>query len=156
MEGLDIPDVAGSVLGWRSWKVEGNVLISLNGVEWPHRQALQADCLHSNGKHRDTDGRIPHTHCTCGIYMKTGLTEGDAIARSNFLQHDGVTGELHAWGKIIPGTTGLRAEHAYPKRLLVPTTMWKVAISLRDAYGVPVKLFNPYDITEEEVDGHWN
>ncbi len=55
-----------------------------------------------------------------------------------------VWGQVHLCGEIVRGTTGYRAQHAYPHRLYLAHKARRLADGLRDAYSVPVHLANPY------------
>jgi hypothetical protein len=53
-----------------------------------------------------------------------------------------VVGEVHLWGKVIPGEIGFRAQYAYPRRLYVLRRTMdgdkRAMVDALSAYGVPV------------------
>ena len=70
----------------------------------------------------------PEENCTCGIYA----VSTEALLPSGAY----IRGKVKLWGKIIPGTTGLRAEYGYPSELHVPPTL--IDDPGLKAYGVPL------------------
>jgi hypothetical protein len=59
-----VPDLAGEIVGYRSWLVAGHEevrLHSLRGTVWPTRRWLDAECYRSGCE-------IPGEGCSCGIY----------------------------------------------------------------------------------------
>ena len=69
----------------------------------------------------------PHEGCSCGIYaVKTRAQVPGGI----------IYGKVKLWGKVVPGTKGIRAEYAYPSELHVPSHLVNDPGIL--AYGVPV------------------
>jgi len=53
-----------------------------------------------------------------------------------------IAGQVALWGGIVPGQHGWRAQFAYPHKLLVPYSRWKIAKAVAAAYGVPFQLYN--------------
>jgi hypothetical protein len=132
------------------------VLLSGWRTLWPKRRELRATCSLARAHFP------PDPDCDCGIYafraprrlwpgymraspIQKGWAEGFVVQR--------VFGEVSLWGHVIPGTHGWRAEFAYPRRLLIPTTRYargpvlspeEIAFHLSD-YGVPVEIVEVAD-----------
>ena len=85
----------------------------------------------------------PKQGCTCGIYA---LSAEDGY---EYYSYEGamfpVWGEVSLWGRVIRGTKGYRAQHAYPKALYLAHKDWRFKTRLEEAYGVPVALRNPFE-----------
>lgn len=86
----------------------------------------------------------PDPKCGCGIYMVTHPnTEVEAYTRHSGV-HSGagftdiqIVAKTAAWGRVVPGTTGWRAEYAYPQELWVIGCTDELEQRLQ-AYGVPI------------------
>lgn len=75
-------------------------------------------------------GHAPDENCSCGVYALSTLEE--------LLCHypTDVVGEIYLWGKVVVGTSGYRAQYAYPKALY-----WRgrgEPPEYLSEYGVPV------------------
>lgn len=134
------PDSIEPFVAWRAWGIDdedGEILLrSFDGTVWPGGKPLLAYC-------RKKQHAAPHAGCSCGIY---GLL--DALP---FYDYDGeresryaVFGSVLMYGKVVVGTTGYRAEKAYPSALWVAHKDYRLVKPLREAYGVPVKMADPY------------
>jgi hypothetical protein len=110
---------------------------------WEPGREFEAECA-KGGTHA-----VPDPHCTCGLYAAAtfnrlfdmGYTKTDGL----FGAPEGVVtiaGQVALWGGIIPGNLGWRAQFAYPHKLLVPYSHWKIAKGLAETYDVPFKLYN--------------
>jgi hypothetical protein len=142
-DAIEVPDVAEPVLGFRCWDYNEDFtgLCSLHGVWtlWPNDEPLKAICAtyaHSASgvyaQYRHTgnlrailtrfghDGKFVHppeayTHrapgktCQCGIYAAYNF---DIVA--SYADTVRVFGLVTAWGLVIPGSNGFRAEYAKP------------------------------------------
>jgi hypothetical protein len=123
-------------VGWRSWRVVNNRLVSLTHDEvWPVGDQLRANAKLCGGRHK-----APNAKCReCGIYAKKSL---NGLIRSGYFDHDAF-GMVSLWGRVVDSTDGYRAEFAYPKTIYV-TYMNLRLIEPLSVYGVPVKAVNPY------------
>ena len=109
------------ILAWRSWRVridpeteafEPLLESCVYGDPWPERQALAAHC-HDHGR--------PDPACGCGIYAVTSreaALEWAGWAQSA-LPNPIVLGRVQLWGRVIPHSSGCRAEFAYPYEIEV-------------------------------------
>ena len=122
-------------------------LVSGEGTHWPGYERLEARC--GNGK----DHRCPDSDCQCGVYAARSLNILRRMGYAadpdseNFMPD--VLGELAMWGRMIENDNILRAEFAYPKRLIVPHVNWRWAKPLRESYGCPVEIHNVFTMDEE-------
>jgi hypothetical protein len=125
------PDYAEPLEGWRVWRVvDERGRLSLGSVikstVWPAGDPLVAECLrrHPFGwwPWRRTQHDAPEARCECGIYATTLERVGqylceplpqDAVAR--------ILGRVALWGTVVECERGLRASHAYPIKLYVPS-----------------------------------
>jgi hypothetical protein len=136
------PDLIEPFVGWRAWGVSersGEVwLVSHGDIDWPHHGPLVAECHRGHA--------APAPKCTCGIYALAGVEipyyayDGDHSYR--------IFGEVALWGTVVRGTRGYRAECARPVRLFLAYKDFRLAQPLRDAYGVPVRLTDPFALTK--------
>jgi hypothetical protein len=93
------------------------------------------------------EGIPPHVGCSCGIYALKDLgqeLQGYVRPTPTSPNRYGAIGEpgvvpavtqLAMWGKVIQGTTGYKAQYAYPIMIYVPDK--ETAEVIGDAYGVP-------------------
>jgi len=139
---MQVPDAIDPAIGYRVWLVRGSRLYSFarQNVLWVPHETFVATC--------DKSHEVPADNCRCGTYAAAtfnrlfdmGYTKDDGL----FAAPGEVTiaGQVALWGGIVPGQVGWRAQYAYPHKLLIPYTRWKLAIELSEAYGVPFKLYN--------------
>jgi hypothetical protein len=138
-----IPDVIGAIHGWRIWIVQQGRLFSVwnRSDVWPLREEMVASCQRSH--------EVPKLKCTCGIYayrtrahlnriaedydFARGLTNAEA-------ERYYVFGEVALWGNVVPAKHGWRCQYAYPQRLYLPYMAVNQAATLKDNYGVRIKL----------------
>jgi hypothetical protein len=145
------------IVGWRSWFVDtryaGPRLRSLTrGYVWPGDQPMISTC---NNDH--TGDPAGFTACSCGLYCANTYESLWRLGYSwSSIEHRFpiVVGELTLWGTVMESEWGFRATHAYPRKLYVPEYHWKVAMPLRERYGVRVKLVYPPEM-EGEVQESW-
>lgn len=157
---MALPDVAGTVPGWRTWDIDPEG-VPLDGVQgpvlrsvtkrsyiWIPREVQEATC--KKGTH---SGGSPEERCTCGLYS---AKDYDHLMSMSYHQYDGeldgfytAVGEVANWGKVVEGTQGWRAQFSYPRVLYVPFEAWHLARPLQEAYGIPVKLKNFLGLTLE-------
>ena len=166
------------ILGWRTWQLDTDAdrgslpigqfrprgwipgtdqaavteesgqfrLVSGGATVWRPRERLTACCRAAR------DHKAPDPKCMCGIYaarthqILRGM--GYAAGPDDHYAPD-LVGELWLWGRMMVSDEVLRAEFAYPKRLVVPYLRWRWARPLEETYGVPVEIRNPFTL---EVD----
>jgi hypothetical protein len=140
------PDYIKPFDGWRAWGVKetrsGIYLVSHGATVWPWREPLVASCdLKAH--------QAPDPDCSCGIYA---LAEED-LPYYNYDAEAGafdgafaypVFGQVALYGVVVRGTRGYRAEKARPVALFLAHRHYRLARPLREAYGVPVRLVNPF------------
>jgi hypothetical protein len=151
------PDYAAALESCRAWSVvateDGYRLGSIvMPTVWPPREPLVARCLRASPtnwlrRHRAREHGAPDAPCACGIYAAP-------ISLLKQYVHDPlgngavglVLGYVSLWGTVIECERGLRASHAYPLRLYVPTAStlkprhhWDDVIADLEVYGVPVE-----------------
>jgi hypothetical protein len=98
---------------------------------------------------RHADHEPPEPSCSCGIYaalafnrlFDMGYTKSDGLFGSRSGEVT-IAGQIKMWGGLIPGRIGWRSQYAYPHKLLVPYSLWRLAKPLAEAYQVPFKLYN--------------
>lgn len=144
------PDMLGTVEGWRAWRVDlelppfgvaPKLYSATYDYFWAPRVLARAECG-INSEH------VPGENCRCGFYSARDLNHLRTMGYHSYDADNGsvcVVGRMANWGKVIPGTQGWRAEKAYPVILYVPYEAAHLALPLRKAYGVPVKLANLLD-----------
>jgi hypothetical protein len=141
---MKVPDAIEPAVGYRAWIVENGLLYSIMHMSmWEPHQTFEAMCeLHNH--------EVPDPRCRCGTYATTTFNRLFAMGYARegnglFSVPRGVVsiaGQVNLWGGIIPADTGWRAQFAYPKKLLVPYSRWRIAKQVAAAYGVPYKLYN--------------
>jgi len=139
---MRVPDAIEPAIGYRVWEVKKNRLYSVvHTTLWQPHMRFEAFC--------QKDHEIPDPHCACGTYAAATFNRlfdmGYTKEKGNGLfSSDGVTiaGQVNLWGGIIPADTGWRAQYAYPRKLLIPYSRWRIAKALAEAYDVPFQLYN--------------
>ena len=127
------------LVGWRSWRISGQLLRSLNhNHQWSPDEAFMAKCR----QHKD----VPAEHCMCGIYAVTDL---DAVPAGT------VYGEVYGWGRYVRGEVGWRSEFAYPKCFHLAMSQMPLVEKLRK-YHVPIYIETPVQCYSPEEDGYEN
>ncbi len=135
------PDYVEPFVGWRAWGVketlEGLYLVSHGDTVWPWREPLLATCEHRSHQ-------APDLRCSCGIYAlaEKQLPYYEYDADGSFAYP--VFGQVALYGTVIRGTRGYRAEKARPVALYLAHRHYGFARPLRQAYGIPVRLTNPF------------
>jgi hypothetical protein len=110
-----------AVIAWRTWRlrinpetevIQARLESSVYGDAWPERQAFWSYCPEHDK---------PESTCTCGIYAVT--TRAAALEWAGWAQstlpNPIVLGRVQLWGRVLPHSTGYRAELAYPYELSV-------------------------------------
>jgi hypothetical protein len=133
-----VPDVAGIVLGWRTWRVgrraqrRAELISPLAATCWPAGRPMLATC--GSRSHSP-----PGDRCTCGLYAAReprALSWGPSDLE--------VLGVAALWGSVVEGTRGWRASHAYPRLVVAgPAVPGEQRAALARRYGVPV---HPSDV----------
>jgi hypothetical protein len=151
-----IPDVLGTVKGWRAWGIKPELpadgipllhSVTYGRYIWKPREVQTAKCRRHAAAHATEDPPgVPGNHCSCGNYS---AKDYDHLVSMQYHFYDAenqgmfhVIGEVANWGKVVEGTQGWRAQHSYPVSLYVPFEAWPLALPLQTAYGVPVRLKN--------------
>jgi hypothetical protein len=152
-----IPDIAGTVGGWRAWGVDeatdgGPPLlrsVTHSNYVWAPREVQTAVCRKGHVS--------PDESCTCGNYSAKTY---EHLMSMSYHQYDAdnwgyysAVGEVANWGKVVEGSQGWRAQHSYPRVIYVPFEAWHIALALQEAYGVPVKLKNFLGLELSQPDG---
>lgn len=140
---MQVPDAIEPAVGYRVWEVKGDRLYSLRHEQlWEPNEPFEAFC--QNEGHEP-----PEPGCSCGVYaaltfarlFEMGYTKTSGLFGSPYGEVT-IAGQINIWGGVIPGRIGWRGQFAYPRRLYVPYTRWRLARPLAEAYGVPFKLYN--------------
>lgn len=110
----EVPDGVVPLVGLRSWMLHERapILYSFNSTVWPHNRSLESECAKARTYGVEHEG--PAVDCSCGIYAATDLT-----ALSGYLSDGTVVGAIEAWGRVIPGEFGFRAQYARVKAIWV-------------------------------------
>lgn len=127
-----------------SWKVlyydaEHNLLSSPSQhADWRPQEPFQAYC----GTAHDLRD-LAFDKCSCGIYSRKEIDKEllayDGFKRSESDKHHGVLVQLTNWGWVLEAHSGFRSQKAYPKNIIVKSTMPETFQALlRDRYQVPV------------------
>jgi hypothetical protein len=141
-----------ALTGWRLWSVvrEGDAYrlrSPFRNDVWPTGEPLVAECTGSDLVYgaRGRRHEAPSPECRCGVYggSYSGLR---AFLNATFMPpaEAAVLGRTSLWGAVIDERSGVRAQYAYPERLVVPTLLRDAAEIARDLedYGVPVVMLN--------------
>jgi len=152
-QAIVVPDVAGEIVGWRAWNVEGDEDVRLKSVThtsytWhPGTRFQIAECsLHATEE-------IPAEKHSCGFYAAKTKEHLLSMSYHRYTDTDDVViGEVALSGKVIPGTQGWRAQKARIVRVYVPFEKWRLMRKIEEVYGVEVVLANTLvDRTAKEV-----
>jgi hypothetical protein len=106
------PDVAGRVIGFRKWRMTGEVLTSpYIPLPWSER-VVRARCLPADGRAAVGEWlrephEAPHPSCQCGIYALHRPPQRGPIPDMHR-----TFGIVALWGRIAVHHDGMRAEHA--------------------------------------------
>lgn len=142
-----VPDFVEEYIGWRGWQITPNgklaAIVNEEAV-WTPGEALPAYC--AKGKRHP----VPFMNCSCGFYAADSL---DGLMVQNY-HLAGAFGRVSMWGKSIDYTGGYKSQFAYPREIWINYTLVRYVEPLA-AYGVPVRLANPYQAKEEDLlNGH--
>jgi hypothetical protein len=132
-------------VGWKVWRVEDGVLLSvLYGDPWPFDAPVRATCR----RHVHVAHTAPSSACECGIHAGRDLGAWDHYLAVGAAER--VFGRVLLWGSVLEGTSAWRGELARPVEIFVPPAVENaegVAEQLR-AYGVPVHVLERVDELE--------
>jgi hypothetical protein len=149
--GCTAPDVAGAVVGWRTWQIRDPDRALLRSplqvaTVWQPGAPLAARCELRGHPAPDPD-------CTCGIYAARDPAHvgGVGFGRVTLL------GCVALWGTVVEGERGWRGGVGRPVVLFCgPALRPDVRTELSVAYGVPVHVLpQPVALTVERpgIDG---
>lgn len=148
--GIEIPDVAGEIIGYRAWKVirYGTIIRLASATyqaHWPVDKWVEATCGGDLRCPHSSDGMVPGEDCSCGLYAardRDHLLDMSYADYHNSTDAPVVYGQVGMVGKVIPGTQGWRAAKARVVKIFVPYESWKLGAALGKLYGVPYELDN--------------
>lgn len=171
---IEIPDGVVPIVGYRGWNIndEGNLCGVTHDEEWPPgKVTAEAVCmvkrpkveieLHNIPKEHFTEAQLeiemivdrwaeawidphepPNENCRCGLYARL---ERDEVSYGE------VHGRIEAWGKIVKGSQGYRAQFArvtglyrgrmrddFPEGSVLIPRREEVIDKLADRYDVPI------------------
>lgn len=120
--------VPGALRGYRTWRLSGQGLVAVaKNYNW-FAGVNVASC------HRHPNNAAPCQDCSCGLYAKHGPAQ--VVAEFGT---DNTIGTIKAYGKVVLGTAGFRAEKAEIESIYLPPRLATYAASfLADLYNVPV------------------
>ena len=131
--------------GWKAWSFNGVRIVSaFDESQWLPLQPFEAQC--SGGCKK-----IPAEHHTCGIYA-ISLDQENAGTHIN---GHSVIGEVYGWGRYIRGSSGWRAEFAYPKCFFLANNQKDWIPALKE-YQVPIFVFEPIQRYDPQDGGYEN
>ncbi|TCK22683.1 hypothetical protein [Pseudonocardia endophytica] len=139
------PDVAGVVVGWRTWQIRDPDRALLRSplqvsTEWHGGAPLAAACELRGHPAPDPD-------CTCGIYAARDPADvgGVGFGRVTLL------GCVALWGTVVEGERGWRGGVGQPVVLFCgPALRPEIRAELTASYGVPVHVLpQPVALTVE-------
>lgn len=143
------------VIGWRTWKLCSNGLVSLyQPTHWPVRRPLLAKCkAKTDCGHRSHLDSVPGLQCLCGVYATrerqaaVGYATrqpmyGGWLATVSTIPVAYVIGQVSLAGKLVEHKDGWRAELAYPYSLYVRDR--ETADALGAMYGVETHVLTPW------------
>jgi hypothetical protein len=161
VNGVEAPDIAEPLVGWRYWRIDRRGLLTSLGAGrqvWTPGEALRARCRRARLDPFDERWRLvdgfswmphgaPDESCVCGIYAARDL---DTLRSQRlFGLRYMAAGEVSLWGKVIPGEHGYRAELAYPRSIRLIASSPRRDRRARDAleaYEVPLELVARADV----------
>jgi hypothetical protein len=151
--GFEVPDIEGTVEGWRAWKIEKRLplygvdpkLRSVteglsHGYTWYPQQTAEAECHKAD--------HVPAAKgCTCGFYSAKSLEHLMKLGYHRYGDYDEdryvkVIGRVANWGQVTEGTKGWRSQYSYPVMLFVPYEAHKLVRPLMKAFGCKVRLLD--------------
>lgn len=108
-----IPDTVTTLLAYRAWEIEGDVIASLSYEnQWEPKESMKATC--------QAEHCVPNRDHSCGIYGFKTLDILINQLRSDqwaFKADEYCLGVVELWGRYVEYEYGWRAQYAYPKEL---------------------------------------
>lgn len=119
--------------------------------EWYPRQVMQGKCNKTVVEHPDSE--TPKDGCSCGIHAldtplwlaKQGYVSFVGPNRAHYLW-----GQVDMWGRIIEGSTGVKAQYAYPVLFAI---RWDLKMTYTDnekGHEVELGCFTIRDILQHQ------
>ena len=138
MSDIIIPDAIEPVVAYKALVVlPGYRLRSPSKYfEWPKREKAVARCFRQNHPGHEMVGQL----CRCGIYA-LDITQRHRLL--GYFGHRHVIVRLALWGRTAIGTTGWRAEFAYPQEIVAWTCTNYAARKVAEDYGLGIVMDNP-------------
>lgn len=174
METIEVPDIWGKPRrlwrAWQMWLTENEqpslLLGSINQrgkdgqpYSWTPRQIMKAECTIVDEDKKHSPDETPKDGCTCGIHALNSplwLAKIDYVSCAGPGRDHLLWGEIDLWGRLIEGTTGIKAQFGYPAQFLI---RWDAQLSyfgknheivkldaflirdiLRSQWGVPARV----------------
>lgn len=122
-----VPDYMSPLVGWRVWSGYDPHTLGLkalsNSFYWLPGKPLTAkcDCCGSPCKPSmgNSQGFYAFESLAVLIRQQTHVAYGRHFLGQNTTHHLPIVGQCYMWGTVVECEFGYRAEHAYPKALLV-------------------------------------
>jgi hypothetical protein len=144
---MSAPDLIEPFMAWKGLRADqdGQLYSPAMETPWPAAAPLEATC--------DTDPKHspPVETCRCGVY---GVKTFEDLAAAGYnwsaeYEEDGlhfvaVVAKIKLWGRIRRGTTGFRAEFAYPSKIYVPAGRLSLGAVIRRRYGCALGIVNRF------------
>lgn len=126
--------VPGALRGYRQWFVEPGVILKAMNFPYhwtrgPNLAICQNQFLHFN----EPKHQVPTRSCTCGFYALHGPAELNTGPHVNI-----VNGVIKAYGNVVLGTQGFRAQYAEVEALVARGGGLLLREALAQVYQVPV------------------
>lgn len=156
----------GEVIGWRAWKVVGDVRFPLlasvthSGTVWHPDRWTYATCgddlqCRAAVEEKAADLDPPGERCSCGLYAAKTRAQLVDLGYARYLGpaagavQPKFIGEVALAGKVIPGSQGWRAQKGRIARLYVPFEFWRYVDRLEEMYGIEAVLENTLVMPKE-------
>jgi hypothetical protein len=127
-------------LTWKSLNMLPQGILSSPSMsaDWRPRVAMEAYC----GKAHDLR-ELAYSDCVCGIYGVKDPKEALGYIQKDYqtatYKDNTCLAQIALWGWVHEGSTGYRAQYAYPKQLIAhPETDKKLITKIGETYQVPV------------------
>lgn len=125
------PDLMVALVGFRQWRLAGDVPTSMYDAEpWPEG-SITARCDRGHGP-----AEVPAKDCSCGVYAYYDPCPRTASAATSDL----IGGAVVLWGRIEAHMYGLRSQHARIVAFELPLSRGRkrrVVLEAAEALGVP-------------------
>lgn len=121
--------VIGEVIAYRSWRVAGDYLLSMNGVAWLPEVPM--------------DGAGIDIHNRCGVHAFKKLEDARTFIVPDWIC---AIGEVRLWGTIVEHEMGYRGEKAKVHRIIdltldgKRTDLPKIALRIAERYSLSEKI----------------